>query len=271
MFNEIKKLYETEQKSYQSYQNNIHRNILLIGRRNIGKTTLKNVLQDPCYISNESRLFSRTPSIILHPTFSLSDSDLSLSIIETSCSFEQNNSNGDLSKINHFCITNKLTQFHLICFCTSLDSGIKNEDIDVLHKLTKHFGEQISSCLYLIITRCELKTDEQCDRLLDELTHDIDYRKIIPYFQQGIHFTGSTTRDCYRRKDLELLIDQFETVCYYREKILQCIANTTNSFFIQPTIQQPTNVAQLQQNYSTFQTNRQSNNYIHNRICCSLS
>jgi hypothetical protein len=270
MLNEIRELYKEKRTFYQSYQNNLHRNILLIGRRNIGKTTLKNILQDPCYVSDEATLISRTPSIILHPSFSLSGSNLSLTIIETSRSFELNNNNEHLSKINTFCITNNLTEFHLICFCTSFESGIQNEDIDSLHKLIKHFGQQICSCLCLIITRCELKTNQQRNHLLNELRHDVGFKKVIPYFQQGIYFTGSTTQDCYRRKDRELLIDQFETVYTYRENLLKLIGNTTNSFFIQPKIEQPMSAAQSQQNYSTLQTNSQSHDHIHERGCCKL-
>lgn len=122
----------------------------------------------------------------------------------------------------------------MIFFCTSFESNINNEDIDILHKLVQHFGEQICSYLCLIITRCELKDDRQRNHLLDGIYNDVYFKQIIPYFQGRIYFIGSTTQDSYQRKDLQLLIDQFETVYHYREDLIKLIQNATKLFIIEP-------------------------------------
>jgi hypothetical protein len=270
ILDEIRKLYREKQTFDQSYHNNLDKNILLIGRRNIGKTTLKNILQDPCYIPDESSLFSGTPSIILHPLFPLSDSNLSLRIVETSIPFERSNDE-DLWKINRFCIENQIKRFNLICFCRSFDTNINNGDIEILNKLVNHFGQQICSQLCLIITRCESKDNDQLKYLLNELKNDQHFQTIIPYFQQRIYFTGSINRDNFNRKYHDLIYAQFETVYGYRQNLIQLIQNATNSFPIQPKTQQPMSAARSQQNYSTLQTNIQTNDHRHEeKQCCEL-
>ncbi|UJR11901.1 hypothetical protein I4U23_016079 [Adineta vaga] len=260
MLKEIRKIYnekQTNKLSPRSYQRDEQRNILIIGRRRTGKTTLKNVLQDPCYIPDDSTLFSRTPSIILHPLVQISDSNLSLRIVETSYPFERSsteqNNDEQVWKINQFCTENNITQFHSIFFCTSFESNINNEDVEILHKLVQHFGEQIRSHLCLIITRCELKDNRQCNHLLDELYNDIHFKEVIPYFNERIYFTGSTSQDSYKRRDLNLLVDQFETVYEYRENLIKFIQNTNNVFVIRPEQQ-------------TFLPNNERDP---ERICCS--
>lgn len=270
MSQSIRRHYAEKQTLCQSYQSNLHRNILLIGRRNIGKTTLRNILEDPCYISDGSTLISRTPPITLHPTFSISDSNLSLSVIETSCPFEPKNTNEHLSKFNDFCIENNLAVFHLVCFCASFESGVKDEDIHTLHKLINHFGQQICSYLCLIVTRSELKTIQQREDLSHELHQDRYFKNVIPYFHRGIYFTGSITQDCYKRKDLQLLTDQFDTVYDYRKDLFKLIENSTKSFCIQPTTQQAMDFVQPRQNYSTLPPNRRSNDHILKGACCRL-
>jgi len=260
ILNTIRELYRKKQKPYQSYQRNSYKDILLIGRRNIGKTTLKHILEDPCSITDESSLISRTPSISFHQTFQLSNSNLFLQIVETSIPFERNNDE-HLWNINQFCIENRIERFNLICFCRSLNSSFNNGDIEIVNKLVKHFGEQICSQLCLIITHCESKDNEECNRLRNELINDHYFKEIIPYFRQGIHFTGSINRDDFNRKYIDVVSGQFETVYVYRQNLIQLIQNTRDSFRIQPKIEQQ----QQQQQQQTNHDHRQQK-----KGCCEI-
>ncbi|CAF1320076.1 unnamed protein product [Adineta ricciae] len=232
--NQIKELYRKKQRNTPSNQNNLQKNILIIGRQHIGKTTLKNVLQDPCYIPTNSSLFSGAPSTILYPPFSVRDSNLSLTIIETSEPFNGSMRQKDTSmnNVHNFCIENNIRQVHLICFCTSFEAGVNDADIDILHKLVNYFGEQICSNLCLVITRCELKGERERQRLLDEIENDVNFRTVVPYFRQGIYFSGSISQDGVNRKDLELVTEQFETVYHYRRNLIQLFRNVKKPFNI---------------------------------------
>ena len=248
---QIDELYEKRKQMTKTsgaiIHSHVHKNILLIGRTRSGKTTLKNILSNPCYIPNELTVVSQTSSTICGPEVSIPDSHINLKIVDTPGLFDRrsisyNGRNGlhnkndrqNLWEINEYCYQMNITKFHLVFFCASFEAGINDQDIQALRQFITHFGREIGSRLCLIITRCESKEEWQRTRLRDELAKDIHFRDIVDSFGRGIYFSGALSRDAYNNRDLEVLTSQFETICDYREELIALIRNANDTFPIQP-------------------------------------
>jgi predicted GTPase len=214
-----------------------HRYILLIGRSKAGKTTLKQMLNDPRIISNESSLISTTKEPIVD-TFNISQSNLTLTVVDTPWLFNRHTYTDEplsidenLNKINTLCFNRGITEFHLVCFCVSFESGINNQDLEAITLFHQHFGPELSQNLCMIITRCESKNNEQRIALHSEIEHDTYFNMVVHQFGKGIHFSGALKRDDWNRGS-DALLTQFENICEYRHNLLAIIEQSTTTYKI---------------------------------------
>jgi len=151
-------------------------------------------------------------------------------LFEHAASAEDIQDNTAILKTIETCIRREITKFHLICFCASFESGINDQDIASLKILVEFLGKDVSKNSCLIITRCESKDAEQRDKLVKEITNDIHFKEIASYFQKGIHFSGTLNRDNWNKAQQQTLKDQFQTICDYREDLINLFSSATDPF-----------------------------------------
>ena len=202
-----------------------HINILIIGRTRTGKSTIKALLIDPTSIPDDLTLKSGTRDPQFQ-AFHLQDKDVVINIIDTPGLFERSSQEIDIRDnktiLNtiKMCATMEITKFHAICFCAALTSGINVEDISSIRTLIDYFGKETSKNSCLIITHCESKDEKQRHKLQQELTEDVYFKKIAPFFKLGVLFSGSINRDDYNNGN-ESVYNQYFTVVDYRAQLIQ--------------------------------------------------
>ena len=130
------------------------------------------------------------------------------------------------------CINREITKFHLVCFCASFESGINDQDIESLEVLINFLGNDISKNSCLIITRCESKGEQERKKLHHELLNDSHFKKFAHYFERGIHFSGVLNRDNWNKAHKDTLQDQFETICGYRQDLIDLFSDAIEPFEI---------------------------------------
>jgi hypothetical protein len=200
------------------------KNILIIGRTRTGKSTIQNLLVNPMAVPTDISLVSETrePSF---RSFMLPKVKLLLNIIDTPGVYERHNDESMrrseeiiLASITK-CVNAEITKFHMACFAFSMGAGIQKDDIEALKLFINHLGPDVSENSCLIITRCEMKTASQRERLKRELSEDTEFKKIRPYFKKGIFFTGSLNYDDYNTGQSSV-IDQFKNILEYRKMLI---------------------------------------------------
>jgi hypothetical protein len=210
-----------------------NRNVLLVGPSKSGKTTLRRVLNDPRYVSEELSLRSLSNTMSsCERNIKPSSVPVSINIVELPEKMISPTSN--LLMINEECTRLGIHDFHMICLCISFDAGIDGIAIQSFERFINHFDrKQLSPNLCLIITRCESKNDKQREKLSNEVMQDIDFSKVMQYLGRGIHFSGALNRDSWNGAS-EALYNQFETVYDYRKNLLKLITEDIKPFQIQP-------------------------------------
>jgi GTP-binding protein EngB required for normal cell division len=202
-----------------------HVNILIIGRTRTGKSTIKSLLIDPTEPPNDLTLKSDTKGAKFQ-SFHLEEKHTVINIIDTPGLFERGNNEVDIRdnetilQTIAMCINMEITKFHVICFCVSLTSGINKEDITSLELLIDYLGKETSKNSCLVITHCESKTEKQRDKLRGELVQDLYFKKIAPFFELGILFSGSINRDDFNLGN-ESVYEQFFTISDYRAALIK--------------------------------------------------
>jgi hypothetical protein len=229
---EINEAYRDFEQQNSQAENYVERNILLLGSAKCGKTTITHMLSDPRHVSDELTLRSlSSEEAICHRSVCPKMTHLDLTIVELPGSMITRNSN--LWNINEACDRIGVNQFHLICFCIPITTGINGQNVELFQRVIDHFGkEMIYKNLCLIVTQCESKDDEQRIRLCDELKKDFHFNSIVNYFGQGIHFSGVLNRDSWNRAN-NSLYDQFITVYEYRKDLLCLIKSDLKPFWLQ--------------------------------------
>ncbi|CAF1481996.1 unnamed protein product, partial [Didymodactylos carnosus] len=188
----IKEIWDTIDKAYNNERikgerlnknTKLTRNILLLGRTRSGKTTMKNMLKDPRHISDGLTLYSQTK----YPTLNqikIDDHNMQLNIIDTPGLFDrQLLKNKDiLNLIDKFLSEEQISKkLHLICFCVSFESGINEDDIQSIKTFIDHFGFDIAKNSCFIVTRSESKSNEQREKLHDEIMNDQHFKEWLPF------------------------------------------------------------------------------------------
>ena len=197
----------------------VQRNILLLGRKNSGKTTFRYTLAKPTRVSDELCLLKDSGTteveIIKHEKL-----PISLTMVDTKGLLDTKEDENNLVNIYELMSKRDITNFHFICYCISFEAGIRPQDINALKNIIGCYGAQIKPNLCMIIMRCESKTDEQRRRIQTDLEQDHQLKDIIKQFGQGIHFFGALNYDDWYDGN-EALFNQFRVVYNYREKLLR--------------------------------------------------
>jgi len=194
----------------------------------------------------------------------LEENDTVLNIIDTPGLFEHSNREVDIRdneyilKTIGFCMNMEITKFHAICYCVSLTTGISEEDINSLRLLIDYFGAESSTNSCLIITRCESIDEKHRENLKKELMQDVYFKKIAPFFNLGIYFSGAISRDDLERGN-ESVYPQFFTINDYREELIELFLGVNEPIPIEKIAATSSKFAQVYHNLPQRRHNRAEN------------
>jgi ABC-type branched-subunit amino acid transport system ATPase component len=223
--------FKNKKESTQStsiYQS-IEQNILLLGPRKSGKTTLVNVLRDPHHIPPHLTVSSLTNKNINKEEITLKHRKLTIVEIPG----EMLDRNHDLAKINQACLNMGVAQFDHVCICVSFQNGIFEEDIKLFERIITHFGkDKIKPYLSLIVTRCESKDNRSRDGIKNEVYHDVHLSRLMEWFHEGIHFTGAINPTDWEQADEEVIINESQSVYNDRYDLLKFFENSNMEPFV---------------------------------------
>lgn len=219
-------------------QNVIERRILLLGRSKSGKTTLRQMLRNPTKVSGELTLLSKSSSLE-YDVIESNKSDVSLTILDTqSLSGRPYDDENQLSHIREAALTNDINSYHFICYCISFEAGIRHQDISAMKAIIACYGENIKSNSCLIITRCESKSEEQRNRMLNQIERDMAFKDLIQQCQLGLHFSGALNYDNWQNGN-EILLDEFKNIYDYREKLFEFFHKSVTPCSLQAVFKNP--------------------------------
>lgn len=199
----------------------VNRNVLLTGRAKSGMTTLAHMWKDPTMVPEDPTLLHRYTTANIH-TIVDQKSMLTITVLDTSSLSDGQDWNEQLIQLYDQCKKVEITDFHLICYCISMDEGIRQQDIACIYAMEKMFGVDIKLNLCLIVTRCESKRPQQIESRFTELKNDIEFKKVALWFERGFYASGSLKYDDWNQGN-QSIITQFENIYRYREELFNLL------------------------------------------------
>lgn len=227
----------------------ITRNVVLIGRSRSGKSTFKKMLVNPTLVTADMTIFSDTKqasvqSFLMYAPDSF-DGDSSavsrngetndnhsipvvLNVMDTPGLSEKSESGAgrsdqELLDIIGKALNKEMNQYHAIFLCTSLESGSNKDDLEAFMKFRGMLGDNVRDHMCLVITRCESKTSEQQNELLNQMKQLKEYNNMLDYFKGGIFFSGALDFDAFNLANSTEIERQFQAVINMRRKLFEFI------------------------------------------------
>lgn len=233
----------------------ITRNIVLIGRSRSGKSTFKKTLVNPTLVTADMTIFSDTKEagvesfLIYAPTSFQTDPSavgragetssnhfipVVLNVMDTpGLSEKSENGSGrkdeELLDVIGKAMNKEMNQYHAIFFCASLESGSNKDDLEAFVKFRDLLGEKVRDHLCLVITRCESKTQEQQNTLVNQMQQLNEYKTMLDYFKGGIFFSGALAFDTFNLANSSEVERQFQTVVNMRRRLFEFILEKRTS------------------------------------------
>lgn len=218
----------------------ITHNIILMGRSDSGKTTVKKTLIDPNFKYDQFNPSAETkdvdvvslqvermsaPQSPADHSHDNANNRFSLNIIDTPGLFELQKVVGPARDSDRLLMTIRdvLTKigssFHYICFCVSVIDGIRKEDIETLHNALRHFGlKKFNEHICIIITRCEMKNDTQRANLEAQLRKELP---VVKQFNIKVRFAGCLNDEPPTGRATTSITDQFKNITSYQKELLK--------------------------------------------------
>ena len=203
------------------------KNILLLGRSQIGKSTFKSILADPTQIPDETKPYVQT-EFPLFEQYNVKGMDLIINFIDTPGLFQQTKTlpdNATLMTLIDGYIRSRVTQLHFVCFCISMETKVNTDDLHIVQKFFDYLGPEIRKNACLIITKCESKSENQLHSMYKDARTDLDFKVLSSQMKQGVFFTGSINDDDWIETS-DVIYEQFQKICTYRSKLLDLFIDT---------------------------------------------
>jgi len=186
-------------------------NILLVGRSQVGKSTLIESLQDPTYSSRRNGISqTREPTYKRLKLIGGDKKEYTLNIIDTpgfqEIRHDPNETRTDqklFDLLRTVLEDGRMSGLNMIGFVSVLGSTSQN-DIDTFKSLIDFFGPQYKLISALILTHCDKVTDEKMKELTEQLKRHPKCAEVVNYCELGIHYHGTLDVDDLETYDVNL-------------------------------------------------------------------
>jgi GTP-binding protein EngB required for normal cell division len=210
------------------------RNILVLGRTRVGKSTFVRMLKDFAHAPPTATLYAETQDAT-YKTFCINPQSVkgslttkySINIVDTPGLFEVRRVSEGKGRDNRFirqcinkCLENEIARVHCVLIFLTVQGGINVQDVESIETFLTDFGSKdIRTCL--VITHAEDFSQERMNKVVKELNEYPRACKLLKEHQVEILFSGSVDPEKYTVE--QDLARAYKKVYKLREKILQTI------------------------------------------------
>jgi len=230
-------IYKNNQYEFVSTET---RNILLCGRTRSGKSTTMGVLKDPCYVPQNTSIFSETQnpkfqSFAINNRYEKLVEKFTINIIDSPGLFEvrgkesseSERSNEMISQTIAKCLENEITNINGIILFSTFEAGINQQDILAMKIFLDMFGGcGVSVCL--CITHADKHTEKWCESIKSELTQHKELAPLIEREKMPILFMGCVNYNDKVYTSADDLLDDWKSVYGWRKELLDWIFAANN-------------------------------------------
>ncbi len=177
-------------------------NILLIGRSQVGKSTLIEVLRDPNFSATRTGISqTREPSCKQLTMSSEGGETYTLNIIDTPGLHEVRQDLNEtrtneqlLALLRNIFTSGQVRALNVICFVSVVGKTYQN-DVDTFKSLIDFFGERFKSISALILTHCDKISIERLQQLTEDIKTHPKCSAVVDYCRLGIYHHGTLDVD----------------------------------------------------------------------------
>jgi GTP-binding protein EngB required for normal cell division len=186
-------------------------NVLLIGRSQVGKSTLIEVLHNPDYSTTRTGISqTREPSCKERIIDYHDGKRYTLNIIDTPGLYEVRHDPNEMrtneqlfSLLRDIFVSGRVRALNIICFVTIAGKTHQN-DIETFTSLINFLGDRYKPISCLVLTHCDKISTETLDRLSQDIKTHPECASIVDYCQLGIHYHGTIDMDDLSTYDEEM-------------------------------------------------------------------
>ncbi|CAF3594785.1 unnamed protein product [Rotaria socialis] len=242
MMNEVKKW--SNQNNKYLIRHTITHNLILMGKTRSGKTTIAKVIENPCYMPPDGKIYSETKQIAIHSVSTAlinSNSIYSLNIIDTPGMFDkvkqQNKTikNDKIKRSIDKCMEQDVTNIHLFAFVINLQTNLDIEDIYSMIFVKEKYPF-LHEYICLIVTHAEETNWQQReDKINDFFQSDLVQKNNLKgFFGKKIFFMGSLRPELVNYPNKQSVCQQIKNVHQMRDIFMDYIIHLdpTNYFNI---------------------------------------
>ncbi|CAF1188766.1 unnamed protein product [Rotaria sp. Silwood1] len=220
-------------KNKYPFRQTITHNLLLMGKTRTGKTTVANVLADPCYVPPDAKLHSETREVSVHPvaaTMIRENIVYCFNVVDTPGLYDKVTKSGTPMTNDRIkaaideCIKKDVTNMHLFAFVISLQSNVDVDDINSMVFVRDNYPK-LHQFICLLVTHCEESTTEQREAKVNEFfdSQEVVNHKLKEFFAQKIFYMGALRPELKTHPNKQSVRQQIRNVHKMRETFLEYI------------------------------------------------
>ncbi|CAF0796766.1 unnamed protein product [Didymodactylos carnosus] len=236
-FNEQLIQYERNMHNKLTFENCTVRNIVLLGRTRVGKTTLAQVLKHLRYVPPQRGLHIRTREIEFINIASTSlkenqDIVYNFNIVDTPGFYQtikppdpKLSNQGIINLIDDY-LANDRTQIHIWAFVVNFHDGFSKEDLETMILIKTHYPT-LHQYMSLVITQCETAGDKARQNFVNTIFDNPDVRthQLKNYFGLQVYFMGCLRPETSIACNLQAAKSELANVATMRENFIKLCIN----------------------------------------------